>query len=1147
MQGKTTADHVDVLVVGAGPAGLMMATWLAKCGIKTRIVDKRGTKVFNGQADGLQCRTLEIFDSFGFGHRAWIESNHMLEICLWNPDKDGVIQRSSRIADTIPGISRFQQVVLHQGRIERFFLDAIKDFSNGEVAVERGVMPTSLKIDADSVEDPDAYPVTVQLRHLGEEESTPKQTATMSNGSSVQDGLFRSNMAADDTADLLKAAELNAKANTTEEVKAKYVVGADGAHSWVRKEIGLKLEGDSTDYIWGVLDIIPITDFPDIRMRCAIHSATSGSIMVIPRENKLVRLYIQLTTTEKTGEQDSRTDRSSITPEVILESAQRIIAPYKLSYRKLDWWTAYQIGQRVGSSFGVHDRVFLAGDAVHTHSPKAGQGMNVSMQDSYNLGWKIANVVKGVADRSILKTYETERKGIAHALINFDRKFSRLFSGRPARDIMDEEGISMEEFKNAFQKGNLFASGIAVDYDNSVIVSKPEEGQSDSAAQSLAPELKIGQRIPSVKVLNQSDARPWHLQELLRSNGTWRVILFPGDISKTKQKDRMLSLCQELANPSSFLKRFTPSGSRYDSIIEVLTVHAAKRTDVDMFDFPEVLRPYDEVEGWDYHKIFVDDQSYHEGHGQLYETFGIGREGGCVVVLRPDQYISCVAARNIAALHGPPRCWLPSQPRRTAAQSNNNTKQPQIAKKPSACHSQSKMYSAQIEAWIQQVIDPSSLPRNSSSRNRKRKFPHAQHHHDHPTGLSSPPPSNMNSSTSSDADPEATPRASIPSKRRRLANDAALNLHLQHPSEHLNDDPSTPTRSTKTSTTGASKSARSRSPVKNMADLALAEKPVRFTYLKSRGDLPADVKSLLNHIKMVGSGRDILPEPVVDMVQASLGLMDPDVTDDNSYSKNLWTVGNGSDVIDWDVNDEFKTLQKVARRTELCISENVSEASWNTRVHDLLLDVALTPFQGCISHWDVTRAPITKSYLPRHGSGIDLQAKMVDFCITLDGEPTRRQVVEHLRSTNHKSINHTDYQPLRFRPIAISIETKTPDGSTEEAKAQLSVWTSAYISRLRELTATSQKAAGLGITLPIINIKGGQWELLLAVDYLDRIEILQVGTIGDTTSVLSCYKLVAAMRWLAVWAVTVFGDWLKNNALLPISSDGSLGIQTPND
>lgn len=325
----------------------------------------QASKIFNGQADGLQCRTLEIFDSFGFGHRAWIESNHMLEICLWNPDENGIICRGDRIADTIPGISRFQQVVLHQGRIERFFLDSIESCS--DIRVERGVMPTNLKFDISKAEDTDAYPITVTLKHLSEEEATPKQSSTSANGASIQDGLFRSNLSPDDTDEILKAAELNAKANTEEIVHAKYMLGADGAHSWVRNQLGFKLEGDSTDYIWGVLDIVPITDFPDIRMRCAIHSANSGSVMVIPRENKLVRLYIQLTTTEKTAEGESRADRSKINPDVILQSAQRIMAPYKITYRKLDWWTAYQIGQRVGTDFSASDRIFLAGDAVHTH------------------------------------------------------------------------------------------------------------------------------------------------------------------------------------------------------------------------------------------------------------------------------------------------------------------------------------------------------------------------------------------------------------------------------------------------------------------------------------------------------------------------------------------------------------------------------------------------------------------------------------------------------------------------------------------------------------------------------------------------------------------------------------------------------------
>lgn len=79
---------------------------------------------------------------------------------------------------------------------------------------------------------------------------------------------------------------------------------------------------------------------------------------------------------------------------------------------------------------------------------------------AYNLGWKLANVVNGLCKPSILSTYESERKKVAQELIAFDHRFSRLFSGRPTNDIMDEEGVSMEEFKRVFEKGNEFASGI---------------------------------------------------------------------------------------------------------------------------------------------------------------------------------------------------------------------------------------------------------------------------------------------------------------------------------------------------------------------------------------------------------------------------------------------------------------------------------------------------------------------------------------------------------------------------------------------------------------------------------------------------------------------------------------------------------------
>lgn len=149
-------------------------------------------------------------------------------------------------------------------------------------------------------------------------------------------------------------------------------------------------------------------------------------------------------------------------------------------------------------------------------------------------------------------------------------------------------------------------------------------------------------RIPSVKVLSQADARPWHLQELLPSNGKWRVALFPGDLSQKSQQQKLDALTGPLAATSSFLKRFTPQDARYDDVIEVLTIHAAPRVDKTIFDFAEILRPFHEVDGWDYNKIFVDDQSFHEGHGQLYKTFGIDTGVGCAVIIRPDQYVSYI-------------------------------------------------------------------------------------------------------------------------------------------------------------------------------------------------------------------------------------------------------------------------------------------------------------------------------------------------------------------------------------------------------------------------------------------------------------------------------------------------------------------------
>ncbi|KAK8138115.1 hypothetical protein PG984_001495 [Apiospora sp. TS-2023a] len=649
-------SNVDVLIIGAGPAGIMAAAWMARMGLKTRIIDKRNTKVFCGQADGLNARSLEMLDSLGFGDRAWKEANHMIEICLWNPDENGIIRRSDRVPDTPVGLSRLQQSTLHQGRIERFFLDNIKKYSNDTIKVERGVLPESLEIDQGKVEDQSAHPVTVKLRFLTEEEAAPKQLG----GSKVSDGLFRSNLFQEADEDALIKQTYD-RAGAGETVHAKYVIGCDGARSWTRTTLGFELEGEATDMIWGVMDIIPFTDFPDIRCRCAIHSATHGSLMIIPRENNIVRLYIQLV--EVKPDASGRADRSKITPELIFNAAKKIIDPYKIDYEVCDWWTAYQIGQRVGTNFDAHQRVFLAGDAVHTHSPKAGQGMNISMQDCYNLGWKLGLVCRGIAKPSILKTYQSERRRVARDLIEFDNRFARLFSGRPAKDIMDAEGVSMDEFKEAFVQGNMFACGLSVNYGPSNLVMKPgdagEHGDGSDVAppavsmsgadfdrkQALAAGIPVGMRFNSFQVLNQSDARPWQFQKRLPADGRFRVVLFAGDVHHAQQKARVEAFCAKLDAPSSFLHRTVggDGGDGLHSVVEILTIHSAKRWDTELLrDFPEVLHPFRRATGWSYDKVYVDDVSYHEGFGDAYKNYGVDKERGCVVIVRPDQYVAWV-------------------------------------------------------------------------------------------------------------------------------------------------------------------------------------------------------------------------------------------------------------------------------------------------------------------------------------------------------------------------------------------------------------------------------------------------------------------------------------------------------------------------
>ncbi|ETW78714.1 hypothetical protein HETIRDRAFT_459911 [Heterobasidion irregulare TC 32-1] len=576
-------SKVDVLILGAGPAGVMCANGLAKAGVNVRIIDKRPSTLAAGQADGIQPRTIEVLQSYGLADALISQAAQLHMAAFYNPAPNGGIECTGRAPDVTAPTARFPfELTLHQGAIEKVFLDSMRQEG---LEVERPKIPTSLEISTDeaALSDPHAYAVKVVLKSLD-----------------VADG-----------------------ADDTEIVHAKYVLGSDGAHSWVRKTLGINMDGEQTEYIWGVIDMVPSpeTNFPDYRNRCAIHSE-NGSCMIIPREGDKIRLYLQLTNADVVDPATGRVDMNRFGPDKLLEVAKKSFYPYIMTttLEKIDWWTIYIIGQRVASKFSVNERVFIAGDACHTHSPKAGQGMNASMNDTHNLIWKLTHVLRGWADLSLLKTYEFERRKYAQDLIAFDKKFSALFSGKPKSEEY-ADGVTHEEFLQAFQAFGAFTSGIGIHYAQSALTS--------TTHQAAASNLIIGQRILPQVVLRMADRRAIDIQDVCPADTRFKVLVFTGDLRDPAQRARVEKFAAELGRKDGFFRAI--GETKAESIYDVLSILKGKKEEGSHFDVPEILR------------VLLDDTDVtNKKGGKVYETYGVGPEGA-VVVVRPDGYVGTVA------------------------------------------------------------------------------------------------------------------------------------------------------------------------------------------------------------------------------------------------------------------------------------------------------------------------------------------------------------------------------------------------------------------------------------------------------------------------------------------------------------------------
>lgn len=161
------AEQVDVLICGSGSAGLCAAVWLARCGINYKILERRAGPLENGQADGVQCRTVEIFESFGIAEGLLKEAYHVLEVAFWAAEGEG-IKRTHYAADTEPGLSHQPHVILNQARINGMLIEEIQRVS-GCAAIEYGCDVQSVEVDDNVYEDSTACCVTTKAISNGQQ------------------------------------------------------------------------------------------------------------------------------------------------------------------------------------------------------------------------------------------------------------------------------------------------------------------------------------------------------------------------------------------------------------------------------------------------------------------------------------------------------------------------------------------------------------------------------------------------------------------------------------------------------------------------------------------------------------------------------------------------------------------------------------------------------------------------------------------------------------------------------------------------------------------------------------------------------------------------------------------------------------------
>ena len=407
----------------------------------------------------------------------------------------------------------------------------------------------------------------------------------------------------------ITAVTKNRDSGLEETIKCKYLVGADGGHSFVRQALEIPFDGSTSEDKWVRVDGIVETNMPKTRVYGAIESPTHGNVLWAALDHGATRLGYAFTP-----------ERQKAYPvfneAAAVAEAIASVKPFDLKFIQVDWFTVYSVGQRLARNFFTKECILLVGDACHTHSSGAAQGMNTGLHDACNLGWKLSMVLHGLAQPSLLQTYEEERRPNVEKLINYDKDISRLMTmqlptcwkGDPSADPNEVLGMVMEE-------ASTFTSGLSIAFENNKINVKG----SFVSTSNPAP-VSPGQRGPDVFLQKPGTMETTRLHLQTPNVARFHVLVFAGKPESTSNDLKAFSEAVEsskkLSNPTLPISWLLIPARSGPSAFELLGIEPLG-------------------------KVFYDEKQ------MAHIRYGVNVHKGGVFVIRPDGWIGSSSQLNV--------------------------------------------------------------------------------------------------------------------------------------------------------------------------------------------------------------------------------------------------------------------------------------------------------------------------------------------------------------------------------------------------------------------------------------------------------------------------------------------------------------------